>query len=363
MEEKGLQIKVGFLVLLAIALLVGFVLVLGDFSVGKGFELDVTFSSSGDIAAGGAVRLGGLRVGKVKELAFQENGEVDPKTGKPMVIRLRLWVEERIRNLLRKDSEFYITARGVLGEKYVGITPGSATAGPLDLSQPIRGLDPPQTDLIAARLFDFIDDLSHLLRRDSHLIQRILKKGGDVMETVDALLKENRGEVKTLVSRARETVEKAGRLLDGLKPAIADARALLGRLQGELEDKGRVRAILDHVKGLAALLEREAPGVIAQARGVAERASALADDGRALVRGLHGLVGKEKPRIQKLLDTLVSLGEQARAAVTLVHTLVSRIARGEGSVGALLKDDEIYDNIRELVREIKQHPWKVLWKD
>jgi phospholipid/cholesterol/gamma-HCH transport system substrate-binding protein len=363
MEEKGLQIKVGLLVLLAIALLVGFVLVLGDFSVGKGFELDVTFTSSGDIASGGAVRLGGIRVGKVKELAFQESGEVDPKSGKPMVIRLRLWVEEKIRNLLRKDSEFYITARGVLGEKYVGITPGSASAGPLDLTKPIRGLDPPQTDLIAARLFDFIDHLSNLLRRDSHLIRRILQKGGDVMETVDTLLKENRGEVKTLISRARETAEKAGSLLDDVKPALADVRRLAARMRGELEDQGRVGAILDHVKGLTALVEKEAPGIIAKVKGLAEKAGGLADDGRGLVRDVRGIVGGEQQKIRKVIDTILAIGDKAKAAISLVHTLVSRIARGEGSVGALLKDDELYDNIREMVREIKQHPWKVLWKD
>src|SRR5438477_500007 len=121
MEDKRLQIRVGLLVLVAVALLVGFIVILGDFSVGKGFEFYVTYANSGDIASGAAVRIAGLRVGKVKEVQFLEQGEVDPKTGKRLTIKLKLWVEERTKELLRKDSEIIITARGVLGEKYVGI--------------------------------------------------------------------------------------------------------------------------------------------------------------------------------------------------------------------------------------------------
>jgi len=36
---------------------------------------------------------------------------------------------------------------------------------------------------------------------------------------------------------------------------------------------------------------------------------------------------------------------------------------GEGTVGKLLSDKELYDEIRDFVAEIKAHPWRLLKKD
>jgi phospholipid/cholesterol/gamma-HCH transport system substrate-binding protein len=360
MEEKALQIRVGLLILLAIALLVGFVLVLGDFSVGKGFEFEVVYTHSGDVASGAAVRVGGIRVGKVKEVTFLEKGEIDPKTGKPLLIRLKIWAEERARSLLRKDSEIFITARGVLGEKYVGIHPGKSPE-PLDLAKPVRGQDPPQTDLIAARLFDFIENLTDMLRRDGHLIRRILQKGGDVMEIVYDILRENRDNVKGLIAKAGGTMDKVSGMIDDARPIVGDVRAVLGRVRKEMD--GRISSILDNVKGVTAVANREAPRLLKKVGGLADKAVALADDGRALVRDLRGLLGPNKERIARIMKSVLKLSEKASDLVQNIHGMVARIARGEGSIGALLKDDELYDNLREMLRDIKQHPWKVLWKD
>jgi phospholipid/cholesterol/gamma-HCH transport system substrate-binding protein len=362
MEERRLQIRVGLLVLLALALLVGFVFLLGDFSVGKGFEVYAYFGHSGDVASGAAVRISGIRVGKVKEVAFLPSPKVDPKTKRRKYIRLTLWIEERARDLLREDAEAFITARGVLGEKYVGIAPGSPTARRVEPGGEVPGTDPPQVDLIAARLFSFIEDLSELIKRDGHLLRRILQKGGDVMEIVDAILRENRGEVRTLLTRASASMEKISGLLDDARPLVADARGLLRRFRQEV-DTGRVGSILDNVQRVTALADREAPRILAKVGGLADKASRLADDGRALVGDLRGVVGGEKGKIGRIVDDVLAIGSRARKVVTLVHGIVSRIARGEGSIGAFLKDDELYDNVREMLRDLKQHPWKVLWKD
>ncbi len=40
-----------------------------------------------------------------------------------------------------------------------------------------------------------------------------------------------------------------------------------------------------------------------------------------------------------------------------------RIEAGEGSIGRLLADEEIYEDIREFVRELKRRPWRIIWKE
>jgi phospholipid/cholesterol/gamma-HCH transport system substrate-binding protein len=117
------------------------------------------------------------------------------------------------------------------------------------------------------------------------------------------------------------------------------------------------------VKSLTALASREGPEIVAKVKSLADKAGGLAEDGRGLVSEIRGVLGREKNKIGKLLDTVISVGAQAKEVIRTVHAMVTRIARGEGSIGALLKDDEIYDNLREMMRDLKQHPWKVLWKD
>ena len=384
MDDKKLQLRVGLLILLALVILGGFIFVLGDFSMAKGFELNVTFSQSGDLATGAAVRIAGIKVGKVQKLTFKPEAAQDEKTGKRPVIHLTLKIDETARALVRSDSVFYITARGVLGEKYVGVTSGSPAQAEAKDGQLFLGQDPPQTDLVVAKLMDFVDDMATMLKKDGHLIRRILLKGGDVLETADTMLKENRGEVKNIFTKTSGVVDKVTAMIDEARPVVGDVRSLIAKVKHELGEEGRVQAILRDVKDITGTARRETPLIIAKVKHIADKGSKLADklggladkavsladdgkgligDGKLLVGDVRAIIAKEKGKISKVVDKLVAMGTEAKQTISHVHAMVARIARGEGSIGALLKDDELYDNIREIMRDLKQHPWKVLWKD
>ncbi len=52
--------------------------------------------------------------------------------------------------------------------------------------------------------------------------------------------------------------------------------------------------------------------------------------------------------LKKLLDTLVTVAE--------------RIEKGEGTVGRLLTDDSLYQNLEDFTADIKKNPWKLMNK-
>lgn len=52
--------------------------------------------------------------------------------------------------------------------------------------------------------------------------------------------------------------------------------------------------------------------------------------------------------LKKLLDTLVDVAE--------------RIEKGEGTVGRLLTDDSLYQNLEDFTADIKKNPWKLMHK-
>jgi phospholipid/cholesterol/gamma-HCH transport system substrate-binding protein len=43
--------------------------------------------------------------------------------------------------------------------------------------------------------------------------------------------------------------------------------------------------------------------------------------------------------------------------------IVSHIRKGNGSVGAFVMDEQLYDDIQELARDLKHNPWKFFWRE
>lgn len=56
------------------------------------------------------------------------------------------------------------------------------------------------------------------------------------------------------------------------------------------------------------------------------------------------------------------VGQLAKNIVDDLDATISKIKNGEGTVGKLISNDEIYKEIEALVTDIRKHPWKLFWK-
>ena len=72
------------------------------------------------------------------------------------------------------------------------------------------------------------------------------------------------------------------------------------------------------------------------------------------------LIGKDPVAMEKITENLASLSES-------VKTIVDKIKSGEGTIGKLLNEDAIYNNLKAttgnleaFTADIKKHPWKLL---
>src|SRR5438067_1901221 len=97
---KSLELKVGALILLSVALLGGFVALLGNFSLRGGHKIYVDFDFSGNIQSGAAVKISGIKVGKVEEVRFL-GGQMDPQTKRRVQVRVVAWIEDRVKDAVR----------------------------------------------------------------------------------------------------------------------------------------------------------------------------------------------------------------------------------------------------------------------
>ena len=62
-------------------------------------------------------------------------------------------------------------------------------------------------------------------------------------------------------------------------------------------------------------------------------------------------------------------GARSEEGVTLgglppdAETIVGQMKRGKGTVGALMMDEQLYDDLQEMVRDVKHNPWKFFWRE
>ena len=96
-------------------------------------------------------------------------------------------------------------------------------------------------------------------------------------------------------------------------------------------------------------LDTALDGVNRQVPALSGDARALLSDARAATADLRDLAGR--------------LGGKADGALGHLERVLASLDQGDGLAAQLLRDREIYYDLKELVRDLKQHPWKVLWKD
>lgn len=338
MRERGLEFRVGLLIIVAAAILAGFVFVLGNFSLSSGFTIYVDYDYSGNLQVGAPVKVAGIKVGKVEDVQFL-GGKLDEASGRRVYVRVEAWVEDRARQSIRQDAEFFINTAGVLGEQYLEIVPGrNWTDGPIAPGSRLVGRNPPRTDLVLSRLYDVLDSLSEVLTEDKDTIKRLLSNSASAVGSVDQLLQENKEQLGKLIASTSGLAAEAGETLqkvnDGLDPAlvrrtVSDADALL--VSGK-------KAIDQATPEAVALMTdaRRVTGIVTEDR--VERAIAVADKAAGAVQKAGGLIDN-------------------------VDGMVTDLRAGKGTAGALLAKDDVYVDVRELIRDLKRNPWKFFWKE
>jgi phospholipid/cholesterol/gamma-HCH transport system substrate-binding protein len=53
----------------------------------------------------------------------------------------------------------------------------------------------------------------------------------------------------------------------------------------------------------------------------------------------------------------------AKIAAKDLGEMVAHIKAGKGTAGALIMDEALFDDLQELMRDLKHNPWKIMWKE
>ena len=340
MKERSIEIKVGFLILVAMGLLGAFVLVMGQISFQPKFTVYVDFDNPGALAAGSAVRVAGVKVGKIDEIQYR-GGEVNPVTHvREPLVRAKLLLEKRYQQAVRDNSIFYVTTQGVLGEQFLQIDPGSSDRPMLADGGVARGLDPPRLDMLLAEGFELLHTGVMVLRENKKQIGEMFDGLHETLRGTGTFLKHNQ--------------DRLDRIAENIEKLSADSDDLVKAAKGRYVDNPQIGRIMDNIDQTAAVVSRDVEPLIKDAKETLSNVEKL-------TKTVSG--PDEQAKIKSAINDISALANHAKTTAADAQAIVSHIRKGQGSVGALVMDEQLYDDIQELTRDLKHNPWKLFWRE
>jgi phospholipid/cholesterol/gamma-HCH transport system substrate-binding protein len=329
------ELKIGVLTMVAIVIAAVLIFALTGTRgfAWQRYTLKTRFDNVAGLAKGSPVRVAGVEVGSVKEVAFA-GAQVD------VVFDVR----DDLRPRITDKSVATLGSVSLLGESAVDISP--ATSGtPI----PDNGYVP--TGKAAASLSDITTQAGESIEQITGLIGDVRQGKGTVgkLMTDDQLYAELNQFVATAGTLTRELQQGRGTLGRLLKDPKA-AQSLEASMKNVEEMTRRINA---GEGSIGALLKDDA-----FARSLNGATSSLKELTDRMNRG-EGTAGK--------LMTDPELFNRLNSVANRFDALVSKLNEGEGTMGRLLKDQQLYENMngavadfRGLLEQIKKEPKKYL---
>ncbi|MFZ5897334.1 MAG: MlaD family protein [Myxococcota bacterium] len=339
MSQRSIEVKVGALILVALGLLGAFVVVMGGLSFEPTFTVYVSFHNPGGLQAGAPVRISGVKVGRVSSMEFR-GGQIDPKTNqREPLIRAVAKLEKRYQEAVRENSRWFVTSQGVLGEMFLAVEPGSFDKPMLADGAVVQGISPPRLDLLLSESYELlhraylgITNNEQKLQETFDGLHRTLKASGDFFE---------------------KNEEKLSRTMDNVEGLSKEAKETLAAARERYVDGPQVTRIMNDVERTAA--------------SVGRNVDPLLSDGRELVASgkkiAHALGSDEQlERYRTATRDLTDAAAEAKHLAKGAQAVVSHVQKGKGTLGALVMDEAVYDDLQEMLRDLKHNPWKFFWR-
>ncbi|MCM2359168.1 MAG: MlaD family protein [Geobacteraceae bacterium] len=341
------QVKGGVFIVVALVFFGWGVLLMGEktkFFVPKG-KLSLIMTDVAGLKIGAPVWLAGVEVGVVRSIRFarpEQNNEVE----------VGLEINRETLKKIGKDSVVTVKTRGLMGEKYVDITPSrfvSETPETRVYGTPVLRLDD-----VMAKAGTAFDQLNQIVAKinqgegtigrfskDPKLYDNLVRLTAELRVFVDST---TRGE-GTLgkLTRSGEPYDRLMSILNRADATLVDIQSSQGTMSKLIYD----RQLYDKLVTLT------------------DKSAQAAEDVRELNRKLTSSEGTFGKLItdRELYDKGIALLDRADRSVKSFEEITGRVHRGEGTVGKLVTEKEIYEkldrmvgDVDALVRDIKENP-------
>jgi phospholipid/cholesterol/gamma-HCH transport system substrate-binding protein len=337
------EVKIGLLAIAALAVLASAVFLIGDRDNAFTFKNHyiVHFDQVGGLAEGSPVQLNGVNVGSVESVVLPVRIEEEELT-------VRLSVDRHYAARIREDSYARIKTLGLLGDKYIEISSGSAEAALIPDGGEIRAAPATDVDKLIASGGDVVENvvaISGSLRRiladmeagkgilgelttDSQAGRRAKESMLAILESVQKIIdkiESGEGTLGTLINKddlavhAHETLERIATILTEIDEGEGPLPALLHDPQA----RDRMLRTVEHFESASGDLARfaaelnESDGLVRRLLSDEEYAREVAGDLQRLIRNLK--------------------------------VISDRLEQGEGTLGQIINDPTVYEAMNDIL--------------
>ncbi len=332
-SERGRAFKVGVFVLIGVAAFLGMIYALGARArlFEPRFVVHAEFTEVGGLVEGATVRLAGVQIGRVSgvNLPPQPGGKV----------RIDMTIAKRFGDRIRKDSVARIETQGLLGDRIVEITVGTAAAPPVQAKEVLASRDP--------------FDLSKVMNESAQVVKSVSTLADSLRQTAEALNQSGIiNEVAATVTEARKVTSQVGRIVNEVERGKGWANALI------YEEPTALRKLNGLVASTQTLLDRVERGEGAAGVLTSEQSTASAKRFVAAMDKLSRVVEQPSPQDGVLPALLFdpkyrALLDDAGVMARNLREVSDRLAGGRGTLGALVKDEPADASIRQTSRDLQ----------
>ncbi|MDF1525509.1 MAG: MlaD family protein [bacterium] len=263
-----------------------------------GYELYAVFDNAAGLDINAPVRMVGVNIGRVKGIDITERKA-----------RVVLIIDEG--RLVDRDAVVSIRSQGILGDKFVGISPGSS-----------------------GDYYEKGQVITHT------------RAGTDLDSLMDSLQTAGT-DLSAILSSLRKVIgtEEGERSMTDILQNTRNLTANLDRLTSKLdtmttENREDIRAVIANIRQVSEDLRNDLPRLTEKFEGAADQVSSVLSDNR---EGVKETVEQIRRDAELLEETLES-----------VRIIAKRIEDGEGTVGKLINEDETYTSLNETLGSLNK---------
>ena len=280
------------------------------------------FNEAPGLSMGADVSIKGIKAGKVESITL-ENGKVKIKIGLDKEIQLY------------KNAKVYIRTMGLMGDKYVYIDPGSPDAGIL-----------PNGDVISkTKIYASTEDAFESASKLMDSLNEALGNGklAKLIEDIDKLAVETRQLVSENRKNLKKSIDNIEKITSSLKDSLPKLIAKIEQVADNLEkitgeNKEDIREIIKNLKETTKALKEKTPKTLEDIDLAAKEVRDTLHENRSDI----------KTSIKKIKSASKKLDE-----------ILAKINEGKGTLGKLVNEDDMYNNINEGVKAFSK-PFKIL---
>ena len=305
--KNTLETRLGlFFALAFIAAVILFEMIGGLDFFKAGYRVRAQFNNVQELRVGDPVKIAGVQIGRVDAISLTNN---------KVEVRMKLTKPE----MVHTDSKATVKFVGLLGQNFVAIDFGSATAPRVAENQLLETTEQADLSTLMVKLENVASGVENLTKSFSgDTINNLLGPFTDFLKENNPKLSAVLGNLQTISSQIAKGEGTVGKLImdDRLYNSALTAVTNLNSLGDDLK-----------------LTLGDAKQTLAGARTIMDQINAG-----------QGTVGK--------LIKDETLYRETTAAMTDLHGILQKINQGQGSIGKLVNDDSLFKNAKMTLQKL-----------